>query len=305
MTKIPIILDTDPGIDDAAAIAAALLDDEIDLKLMTTVAGNVTVDKTTINALKLVEFIGKDVPVARGAEKPLLRKLVQAIDVHGESGLAGYEFKVPVKKPEPMHAVEAMKNIILGSEDPVTITAIAPLTNIALLFSLYPECKKKIKRIVLMGGSASRGNITPSAEFNFFVDPEAAKIVFEAGVDIVMCGLDVTTRALLTEKDVTELKKLNRVSNMLCSLFLSYHCGNLQNGFMMHDLCAVAYLVKPELFKTVDAHVDIETSGIYTAGSAVVDIENWCNKPRNAKVCMEIDNDNFRKWFTEILKKAE
>lgn len=305
MKKIPIILDTDPGIDDAAAIAAALLLDEIDVKLISTAAGNVTVDKTTINALKLVEFIGKDVPVAKGTEKPLLRKLVQAIAVHGESGLTGYDFKAPVKKPEPVHAVEAMKDIILGSEEPVTITAIAPLTNIALLFSLYPECKKKIRRIVLMGGSASRGNITPSAEFNFYVDPEAAKIVFEAGVEIVMCGLDVTTKALLTEKDLEELRKLNRVSDMLCSLFSSYRGGNLKDGLMMHDLCAVAYLVKPDLFKAVDAHVDIETSGIYTAGSAVVDIDNWCSKPNNAKVCMEIDNENFKKWFTEVLKKAD
>lgn len=304
MKKIPIILDTDPGIDDAAAIAAALLDDEIDVKLITTVSGNVSVDKTTLNALKLVEFIGRDVPVARGAEKPLLRKLVQAIAVHGESGLTGYEFKTPVKKIESIHAVEAMKNTIIESEEPITIVAIAPLTNIALLFSLYPECRKKIKSIVLMGGSASRGNITPAAEFNFYVDPESAKIVFESGVEIVMCGLDVTTKALLTESDVTELSKINRVSNMLCSLFLSYHGGNLKDGLMMHDLCAVAYIVKPELFQTIDAHVDIETSGAYTAGSAVVDIDNFCGKPENARVCMEIDNDNFKKWFADILKKA-
>ncbi len=301
---IKIILDTDPGIDDAVAIGAALFDEHIDLQLITTVAGNVSVDKTTRNVLKLLDFWDKDVPVARGVSKPLVRKLENASHIHGHSGLDGYEFGNIHRMPLSKHAVEAMRDVLIESDQPITLVAIGPLTNIALLLTLYPECKKNIERIVLMGGSTSRGNYTPNAEFNIYVDPEAAKIVFESGLKIVMCGLDVTSKAMLIQENIEEIKEMNRTGNMLYSLFQHYRAGTLKTGLIMHDPCAIAYLVKPDIFTTQDCFVDIELCGAYTLGTTVVDIRGQLNKPNNATVCVDIDVAKFRTWLINTLRKA-
>ncbi|MCR8963177.1 ribonucleoside hydrolase RihC [Brevibacillus halotolerans] len=295
-----IIIDTDPGIDDAVAIAAALFHDQIDVKLITTVAGNVSCDKTTNNALKLLEFFHSDVPVAQGAIKPLLRTLEDSSHIHGNSGLDGYDFPHPKKETLGIHAIEAMRETILSSKEPITLVPIGPLTNIALLLSVYPECKQNIKRIVFMGGSASRGNHSPAAEFNMFVDPEAAKIVLQSGLDITMCGLDVTSLATLTKENVEALKEMNRTGEMLYGLFQHYRGGSLATGLHMHDLCAIAYLVKPELFVTKKCFVDVEVNGSYTAGATIVDLKSYYQQQANAKVCLEIRVEEFRQWFMEI-----
>lgn len=300
--KYNIIIDTDPGIDDAAALTAAMFSKEIDVKLITTVAGNVSVDKTTLNALKLVEFFNKDIPVAKGAEKPLSRPLVCAENVHGESGMDGYEFKMPLRKEGNMDAVEAMRNLLQNSYEKLTIVAIAALTNIAKLITKYPECKKKIDRIIIMGGSTTIGNITPLAEFNMYVDPEAAKIVFNEGIPIVMCGLNITNKATLDKKTIDEIKNSGKVGFMLYSLFQHYNSHDIDTALRMHDLCAVAYLVRPELFKTKDCHVDIETKGEFTSGCTVADIEDFLHKDKNVKVCLDIDVIKFRAWFTNLIK---
>lgn len=296
MQPIPVILDTDPGIDDAVAIAAALFAPEISLKLITTVAGNVGVDKTTRNALQLLDFWHASVPVARGAAQPLMRPPADAVAIHGESGMDGYIFPPPSREPLPAPAFMAMADLLNASEHPVTLVTIGPLTNVALLLMHYPECKPKIARLIMMGGSAGRGNFTPNAEFNIAIDPHAAAIVMQSGLDIVMCGLDVTSRATLTAEFMAQLRCRNHTGKMLCGLFSHYRSGSLATGLRMHDLCAIAYLVKPSLFRLVPCFVAVETQGEFTTGTTVVDLDNRLNQPVNAHVAMDIDVPAFRQW---------
>lgn len=302
--KIKIILDTDPGIDDAMALTAALFHDVLSLELITTVAGNVSVDKTTKNALKLVHFFDLDVPVAQGAAMPLSRNLDTAEHIHGHSGMDGYDFDEPTQSALAEHAVIAMRDRLLASKEKLTLVPIGPLTNLALLFIQYPECKSNIERIVMMGGSATRGNHTPNAEFNIYADPEAAKRVFSSGVPIVMCGLDVTNKATLTPEVLAQIPQINKTGKMLHSLFKHYRGGGMTTGLKMHDLCAIAYLVEPSIFQTKDAFVDVETQGELTAGATCVDLFNRWNKTPNATVCLDINVERFREWVIETIQKA-
>ena len=225
--RLPIILDTDPGIDDAAAIAAALFAPELDLQLMTTVAGNVSVEKTTRNALQLLHFWNADVPLAQGASMPLVRPLRDAASVHGESGMEGYEFVEHDRQAMAKPAFQAIRDALMHAPQPVTLVAIGPLTNIALLLTHYPECVFNIHRLVIMGGSAGRGNFTPNAEFNIAIDPEAAAKVFQSGLEIVMCGLDVTNQAMLAPDYLATLPQLNQTGKMLHALFSHYRSGTI------------------------------------------------------------------------------
>ena len=271
MSKRPIIIDTDPGIDDALAIAIALFSEELDVKLITTVAGNVSLEKVTNNALRLLAFFEKDVPVAAGAEHPLICELVDASNVHGASGMEGFDFPEPKKELLcKENAVNAMYHTIMESSEPITLVPIAPLTNIALLFSVYPEVKEKIQEIVLMGGSASRGNKGVMSEFNIATDPEAAKIVFDSGVPIVMAGLDVGWKALVMPEDTEKLLGLGEVGKMAHCLFKKYRGGSFTTGLKMYDSCAVAYLLCPELFTVEKTYVDVELAGTMSAGCTLV-----------------------------------
>ena len=305
MSKRPVIIDTDPGIDDAVAIAIALFSEELDVKLITTVAGNVSLDKVTYNALRLLHFFKKDVPVAVGASGPLIRGLIDAGDVHGKSGMEGYDFEEPsydlVLKE---NAVNAMRRVIMESETPITLVPIAPLTNIALLIKVYPEVKDRIREIVMMGGSAGRGNKGVLSEFNITVDPEAAKIVFDSGIPIVMAGLDVGWKALVFPEDSAKLKAMNRTGEMVYALFQKYRGGSMKTGLKMYDSCAIAYLLKPEMYTVTDTCVDVELNGSMTAGCTLVDLKGYLHKPNNAKVCMDIDQKMFRDWFLESLSKC-
>ncbi|HKS33529.1 MAG TPA: ribonucleoside hydrolase RihC [Enterobacteriaceae bacterium] len=300
----PIILDTDPGIDDALAIAAALFSPELDLQLITTLSGNVSVEKTTRNALQLLNFWQADVPVAQGAATPLVRPLRDAASVHGESGLGGYDFVEHQRQPLEIPAFQAIRNHLMAAAEPVTLVAIGPLTNIALLLTHYPECRFNIRRLVLMGGSAGRGNFTPNAEFNMAIDPEAAAQVFQSGLEIVMCGLDVTNRAVLTPEYIAGLPALNRTGRMLHAIFSHYRGGSMATGLRMHDLCAIAWLVRPELFTLKSCFVAVETQGTWTAGTTVVDIEGKLGQTPNAQVALDIDVDGFRQWVAEVLALA-
>lgn len=304
MSRTPIILDTDPGIDDAVAIAAALFAPQLELKLITTVAGNVSVEKTTRNALALMHFWEKDIPVAQGAATPLVRKLRDAAYVHGESGMEGYTFVEHARQPSDIPAFEAIYQCLMASAEPVTLVTIGPLTNIALLLTQRPDCQSRIARLVMMGGSAGRGNFTPNAEFNIAIDPEAAARVFESGLDIVMCGLDVTNQALLSPEYLRELPELNQTGKMLHSLFSHYRSGSLSTGLRMHDLCAIAWLVKPELFRLQSCFVAVETRGDYTAGTTVVDIEARLGRAANARVALDIDVVGFQHWVAGVLALA-
>lgn len=304
MSRTPIILDTDPGIDDAVAIAAALFAPQLDVKLITTVAGNVSVEKTTRNALQLMHFWQKDIPVAQGAATPLVRKLRDAAYVHGESGMEGYAFVEHSRKPLEVPAFEAIYQCLNSSDEPVTLVTIGPLTNIALLLTQYPQSKNKIKRLVMMGGSAGRGNFTPNAEFNIAIDPEAAARVFDSGLDIVMCGLDVTNQAMLSPDYLQRLPQLNQTGKMLHALFSHYRSGSMATGLRMHDLCAIAWLVKPELFRIQPCFVAVETHGEYTAGTTVVDIENRYQRQANVQVALDLDVPGFRSWVADVLTLA-
>lgn len=304
MAKEKIIIDTDPGIDDAVALAIALFNETVDVKLITTVAGNVSLEKVTANALRLLTFWGKKVPVAKGAEKPFIQKFVDAAGIHGQSGMDGFDFPEPdmsllVKE----HAVNKMREVIMA-EKTITLVAIGPLTNVALLFALYPEVKTHISRIVLMGGSLTRGNKGVMAEFNFATDPHAAKMVFDAGVPLVMAGLDVGWQSAILPEDTAKLLTMGKTGQMVHALFKKYRSGTFATGLRMYDACAVAYLLKPEIFKTADVFVDIELSGKLTSGCSIVDLKDYLKQTANATVCTEIDPVAFRTWFIESLAKC-
>lgn len=305
MEKRPIIIDTDPGIDDALAIAIALFSEELDVKLISTVAGNVSLENVTNNALKLLSFWEKDIPVAAGADRPLIEPLVDASNVHGVTGMEGYDFPEPKKELLlEEHAVNAMRRVIMESAEPVTLVPIAPLTNIALLFTMYPEVKANIKEIVMMGGSAGRGNKGVMSEFNIATDPEAAKIVFDRGLPIVMAGLDVGWKALVYPEDSAKLMEMGRTGEMAYCLFKKYRGGTFGTGLKMYDSCAVAYLLCPELFTVEETFVDIELAGSMTRGCTVVDLKGYLKQKPNAKVCTDIDGEKFRKWFLEYVGRC-
>ncbi|MGX8833047.1 ribonucleoside hydrolase RihC [Amedibacillus sp. YH-ame6] len=305
MKKRPIIIDTDPGIDDALAIAIALFDETLDVKLITTVAGNVGVDKVTYNTLRLLKYFQReDVSVAVGAECPLIRDYEDASSVHGKSGMEGFDFEEPTQTPLKENAVDAMRRVLMESEEPVTIIPIAPLTNIALLLKTYPETKSKIKEIILMGGSASRGNKGVMSEFNIALDPEAAHIVFHSGLKLTMVGLDVGLKALVYPQDSEEIKDMNKTGYMAYSLFKRYRGGSFQTGLKMYDATAIAYLLNPELFESEYTTLDVELSGSMTAGCTLVDLRGYLGKEKNATVCLDIDGDRFREWFKNAIRKC-
>src|SRR5256714_1302415 len=217
----PILLACDPGHDDAIALLLALASPEVELLGVTTVAGNQTLDKTTANAIRVLEFAGRtDVQVAAGADRPLLRDQYVAADVHGETGLDGPDLPPAQGRPVEQHAVDFLAERIRASERPVTLIPIGPLTNVALLLALHPDARPE--RIVLMGGAIAEGNVTPAAEFNIWCDPEAAARVFASGIDVTMVGLDVTHKALFTQAHVGRLA--GRVGEMVTEL-LSFYGG--------------------------------------------------------------------------------
>ncbi|MGB6178511.1 ribonucleoside hydrolase RihC [Carnobacterium sp.] len=305
MNKKQVIIDTDPGIDDAVALAIALFSSEIDVKLITTVAGNVGLNHVTQNALKLLKFLNKDIPVAKGVGAPLIREIMDASSIHGETGMEGFIFEEPddhllLKE----HAVNAMREVIMTSKESVTIIGIGPLTNIAMLLTMYPETKTAIKEIIFMGGSLTRGNSGVMSEYNIDFDPEAAKIVFNSGVRIVMVGLDLGLKALILPEDSTEIKEMNKVGDMFYHLFKRYRGGNMQNGLTMYDSTAIAYLLRPDIFDVVDTFMDVELTGKYTKGATIVDLEGFLNKESNATVCVDINQIEFKKWFLTSIKKC-
>jgi len=303
--KRKLIIDTDPGIDDAIAIAIALFSEKLDVKLITTVAGNVSLDLVTENTLKLLTFFGKDIPVAKGAAEPLIQKFDDAKNVHGASGMDGYNFGEPNRNNLlEEHAVNAMRRTILESQTPVTIAAIGPLTNIALLLKMYPEVKKNIDEIVFMGGSLTRGNKTVMGEFNIATDPEAAKIVFESGVNLVMAGLDVGLKALVYPQDSEKIKTLGKTGDMMYCLFQKYRGGSFKTGLKMYDSCAIAYLLCPEMYDLQDTFIDVETQSPLTLGCTIVDLKGYMHRSPNAKVCVDIDAEIFKKWFMESIEKC-
>ncbi|CAJ1857366.1 pyrimidine-specific ribonucleoside hydrolase RihA [Aeromonas veronii] len=297
---LPVILDCDPGHDDAIALILALASPELDVLAVTTSAGNQTPDKTLNNALRILTLLGRDdIPVAAGAPKPLARELIIADNVHGESGLDGPKLPDPAFAPQAMTGIELMARCLRESPEPVTLVPTGPLTNIALLLAAHPELKPRIARIVLMGGAAGAGNWTPAAEFNIYVDPEAADMVFKSGIPITMCGLDVTHEAQVMDEDIERVRAItNPVAQCVAGLldfFMIYHRDPKWGfaGAPLHDPCTIAWLLAPELFHGVECRVDIETSGEHTVGMTVVDRYGLTGKPANALVLLGLDRPGF------------
>ena len=296
-----ILMDCDPGIDDACALSCALTDPEISLELITTVAGNVAVDKTTKNALRLVEFFSKDVPVAAGARKPLLKQLEDASEVHGKSGIDGYDFGEPSIKPFSDDAVSILKDKLLHSNVPLTIIATGSFTNLGLLLSLYPEVKPKIKEFILMGGSLAQGNMTSVAEFNVFTDPHAARIVFSSGIKTTMIGLDCTLFGRISDETKDKIKLLGKAGNMLASI-IERDIDHDETGTAINDLQTIFYLLHPEKFTTRKFWVDVVCEGP-AIGATVADIRKAYHDKTNVNVCLDVDTDAFNKWFLEEVEK--
>lgn len=304
-SKRSIIIDTDPGIDDAVAIAICLFSEKLNVELISSVCGNVDVDKTTTNVLKLLKFFKKKIAVAKGSHNPLIRQPKFATNIHGESGMDGYDFgEVDDSLLLDDNAVVAMYKKIMKSKNKITILAIGPLTNVALLLKVFPEVKEKIEEIVLMGGSLTRGNLGVMSEFNIHTDPHAAKIVFNSGVKLAIAPLDVGLKALVYPDDSERIKNQNESGKMIYSLFSHYRSFGLKNGLKMYDSCAVAYLLKPEMFEIVDVYVDVEINGEYTTGTTIIDLKNYLKKEANAKVCIDINQEMFKDWLIESLAKC-
>jgi inosine-uridine nucleoside N-ribohydrolase len=293
--RTPIVIDCDPGHDDAIAILLALASPEVELRGVVTVAGNQTVDKTTRNALKVLELAGRpDIPVVRGADRPLTRPLRTAAHVHGESGLDGPDL------PEP--STPAADDDPAGWLEPgVVLVATGPLTNVARLL----ERGVRIERIVWMGGAIAEGNVTPAAEFNAFVDPEAAAAVFASGVPLTMVGLDVTHKALFTRVHADRLRGAGRVGKVVAELsdfFQRFHEERYGfDGSPIHDAMAVAEVVDPTLLETVECNVEIETSSRHCDGRTVVDRWLVTDGPRNARVGVDVDAARFLDLLVERL----
>ncbi|KLV03846.1 hypothetical protein ABT56_17355 [Photobacterium aquae] len=305
----PIIIDCDPGHDDAIALILACASSDFDIKAVTTSAGNQTPEKTLNNALRILTLLGRtDIPVAGGALKPLCRELIIADNVHGESGLDGPKLPDPGFDAVSEHAVELMARIIRESDQPVTLVPTGPLTNIALLLATHRELTDNIERIVLMGGGAETGNWSPAAEFNIFVDPQAADVVFNSGVPITMCGLDVTHRAQILDEDIDRVRDIgNPISDVVAELldfFMIYHRDPKWGleGAPLHDPCTIAWLLKPELFTSKDCWVGIETEGKLTQGMTVVDRYQVSGNPENATVLFDVDREGFVDLLVECLQ---
>ncbi|NWK88074.1 pyrimidine-specific ribonucleoside hydrolase RihA [Raoultella terrigena] len=305
---LPIILDCDPGHDDAIAIVLALASPELDVKAITSSAGNQTPEKTLRNVLRMLTLLQRqDIPVAGGARKPLMRALIIADNVHGESGLDGPALPEPDFAPQNCTAVELMAKTLRESPQPVTIVATGPQTNVALLLNGHPELRDKIARIVMMGGAMVLGNWQPAAEFNIYVDPEAAEIVFQSGIPVVMAGLDVTHRAQIHDMDIERFRQVgNPIATIVAELldfFMEYH-KDAKWGFTgapLHDPCTIAWLLKPELFTCVERWVGVETQGKYTQGMTVVDYYFLTGNQPNTTVLLDVDREGFVDLLAERL----
>lgn len=312
MKKRKVILDCDPGHDDAMALLMAIASDTIDLVGITTSAGNQLPEKTFNNAKKLLALAEKEeIPVAMGALKPIRRELIIADEIHGETGLDGAELPDSTVPPLSISGNDLIAQILKESQEKVTIVATGPLTNIAIFLLSHPELKDKIELISFMGGACFGGNYSPHAEFNIYVDPEAADIVMNSGVPVAMFGLDVTLKAQLFSDDIQEIREIdNPVATTMADLLDFFNLtttvpfwaeeGHVE-GIHMHDPCAMAYIINPELFKVLPMHVEVETSNTLALGSTVVDYDNISQKEKNVLVGFDIDLPKFKSLIIDTM----
>jgi purine nucleosidase len=295
-----MVLDCDPGHDDAMALLLAIADPAVELLGVTTVAGNQTVDKCTRNARRVLSLAGVGhIPVARGAGRPLVRPLRIADDVHGRTGLDGPVFEGEPWVPEATStAGDLLVGVLTTHDTPVTIVATGALTNVARLLADRPDLTGRIDQLVWMGGSTERGNVTPYAEANCFVDPEAADQVLRSGIPFTMCGLNVTHQALVTDEVLRAFEDIGTPLARVCVEWMTFFGSTYRRlfGFAappLHDPVAVARVIDPAIVGCVDANLVIETAGEWTAGATVVDLHHYSGRPANARVAVELDRTAF------------
>jgi len=294
----PIVIDCDPGHDDAIAILLALASPEVELRGISTVAGNQTLDKTTRNALKVLELADRtDIPVVAGADAPLRRTLRTAANVHGESGLDGPDLPEPTTKTVDGDVVDLLADWL---EPGVVLVPTGPLTNVARLLEKHPQATE---RIVWMGGAIAEGNVTPAAEFNAYVDPEAARAVFSSGIDVTMIGLDITHKALFDSTHAEPLRgtgKAGKAVAELADFFLEFHRQRYRfDGAPIHDAMAVAHVIDPTLVTTLECNISIETESQFCDGRTVVDRWLVTDLPRNAHAGIDVDANRFLELLVE------
>jgi purine nucleosidase len=304
-----IIIDCDPGHDDAMAIWLAHGNPEIDLRAITTVAGNQTLEKVTLNARRVCTVAGiTDVPIAAGCDRPLVRDLIIAPMTHGDSGLDGTSFPDPTVELADVHAVDLIIELALASPGEITLVPIGPLTNIALALRKEPRLVESVREVVLMGGAYTRGNSTPAAEFNIYVDPEAAAAVFAAGWPVTMVGLDLTHQALATKEVVGRIGALGTpLAGTIVELMEFFRSTyDAVSGFVappVHDACAVARLIRPEVVECVETYVTVETRGEWTRGMTLADFDNRFEREPNALVATKLDFDGFWDLMVDAIRR--
>ena len=305
--KRKVILDCDPGHDDAISIILAASSNRIQIEGITTVAGNVEVEKTTLNALKVCDLLGLDVPVARGAEQPLVKIREFAPDIHGDTGLDGPQLpKVPRKQVIEQHAVDFIIERLLASDGEITLVPTGPLTNIALALQKEPAIAKKIREIVLMGGGTF-GNWTPTAEFNIYVDAEAADVVFNSGIPLTMFGLDVTHQAIATPSILDRIASIGSPLSEFVGELLDYFTQTYKevfgfDGAPIHDACTVAYLIDESIFEFDTVRVDVETKGELTYGTTCVDRLHVTGREPNVKFAHHMNQEKFWGLLLDALR---
>jgi purine nucleosidase len=304
-----IILDCDPGHDDAMAILLAHGLEELELAAITTVAGNHRLELTALNACRICELAGITAPVAAGCSTPLLRELVTAPEIHGETGLEGYEWPEPRVRPVAEHAVDVIVDLVMSEPGEITLVTIGPLTNVAVALRKEPRLATRVREVVLMGGAYKRGNQTPAAEFNVYVDPEAAAIVFGAGWPLTMVGLEVTELAVATEDVFSRLEAVEgEVARAVVGMLRFYQRQQQREGGIpappVHDPCAVARLAHPDLVECRPAHVEVELSGRFTAGMTATDFREREGRPFNACVGTGLEVAGFWDLFLEALTRV-
>ena len=310
MERRKIILDCDPGHDDAIALMMAAKHPSIELLGVTIVAGNQTLEKTLVNGLNVCQKLGLSVPVYAGMKRPIMRQQIVAADIHGESGLDGPVFDPLTKKPEPEHAVSYLIRTLMASEGDITLVAVGPLSNVAVAMRMEPGIVSKIREIVLMGGAYGTGNVTPSAEFNIYADPEAARVVFTSGVPIVMMGLDLTNQTVCTA-DVIE--RMRNTGNRAGALFADIMSFTLKTqaevyglaGGPVHDATCIGYLIDPGCITTKDMYVEIDVNEGPCYGRTVCDELGITGKTPNAKVGTKIDTPRFWDRVEECIRRYD
>lgn len=307
MEKRKIILDCDPGHDDAVAILLAGRHPALDLLGITVVAGNQTLEKTTRNALNVCQYLGINVPVCAGYSRPMVREQIIAANIHGESGLDGPVFDPLTKKLDERHAVDFLIETLLASDGDITLVPTGPLTNVAMAMRKEPKIIEKIKEIVLMGGSYQLGNVTPAAEFNIYADPEAAYVVFHSGRPIVMMGLDLTRQAMCYPVIVERMKKANtKASKLFGELMAFFNKMQLKNfgweGGPLHDPTCIAYLIDPSCIETKAMYTEIELRSELCYGRTVCDYFGVLNKEPNSQVALKLDVDKFWDIVEECIR---